>query len=82
MHDIQMIESFLHTLKYPEDRVEAALDLLQGNESAKEDLLLPNELCQALKISLTTLWRLSPPYIKVGQRKRYVLKEVIEFLSK
>lgn len=78
MQDTNMVKSLLLTMHYPLDRVEDAVNVLHGSESG--DLLSPSELCQVLKISPTTLWRLNLPYIKVGHRKRYVLKEVMESL--
>ncbi len=46
-----------------------------------EPLLTPQELCDRLKISMTSLWRMKPPYIKVGGRKRFCWTEILRYFE-
>ena len=74
----------LKDLGFSEDRVAAALAALQGNDSTgapSDQLLTLKELCNELKVSETTVWRIMPPYHQVGGRKRYRLAEVLEFME-
>jgi hypothetical protein len=41
----------------------------------------PKQLAKRLSISTVTLWRMQPPFIRVGQRKRFVWNEIQEFLK-
>ena len=79
-------ELFLAAQGYDRDRVAEAVSVLSGQTREPTDtdspLLTPRDLCDALRVSSTTLWRLSPPHIVVGARKRYQLAEVKEFLAK
>ena len=79
-------EMFLAAQGYDRDRIAKAISLLSGNhqETANADspLLTPRDLCAVLRISSTTLWRLNPPCVVVGARKRYQIAEVKAFLAK
>jgi hypothetical protein len=73
---------------FPSHRVAAACRVLVGDgidqqqeEAMSGPLLTPRELCERLRISSTTLWRLRPPYIGVGGRKRYRWSDVERFLA-
>jgi len=76
---------FLIAQGYDQDRIAKAISFLAGHreelDAPRQSALTPQELCDALKISMTTLWRLAPPHILVGSRKRYDLTEVREFLE-
>ena len=76
---------FLIAQGYDHDLVTEAISVLSGRareESAADaPLLTPKELCAALRISSTTLWRLAPPHVVVGARKRYQLAHVTAFLA-
>jgi predicted DNA-binding transcriptional regulator AlpA len=75
----------LQALGFTAACIDAALAALQGTPQLREPeapLLSPDGLCQQLQISRTTLWRLNPPSIRVGGRKRYNKAEVLASLSK
>jgi hypothetical protein len=78
-------EMFLTAQGYARDRILKAISVLSGETRETTDtdspLLTPKELCKMLRISLTSLWRLKPPHIVIGARKRYQLAEVKEFLA-
>lgn len=85
---IDVAKAALGALEFDADRVEMAVKVLQGHESPTydygvklEELLTPQQLCEQLKISEVTLWRLKPPFIQVSGRKRFVWSEVREFLA-
>lgn len=50
------------------------------------DVLTEKELCEVLKVSRQTLWRLRKregvPFFKVGNRYRYNLDEVQQWLNR
>lgn len=74
----------LAAMKYSPERIEAALVALEGRPEvirSAEPLLTPRQLSERLGISITSLWRLQPPYIRVGGRKRYEWSEVERFLT-
>ncbi|MBS1983137.1 MAG: helix-turn-helix domain-containing protein [Bdellovibrionales bacterium] len=52
---------------------------------ANSDLLTPNELADALKVSVNTVYywisRSEVPYIKVGRHLRFVLKNVLAYFE-
>ena len=80
----QTTELFLQAQGYEQHRIRKALACLSGEDqdpSSVSPILTPKELCAQLKVSMTTLWRLDPPHIYVGSRKRYRLSEVQEFLA-
>jgi hypothetical protein len=52
-----------------------------GQQVVGEPLLCQKEVCAALKISHTTLWRIDPPAYQVGKRKRYKLSEVMAYMQ-
>jgi hypothetical protein len=54
---------------------------VQVDEKDEGPLLTPRQMCEQLKISYTTLWRMRPPYILVGARKRFDWAEVRRFLA-
>lgn len=78
-------ELFLVAQGYDHASILKAISALSGNggdtAAPVSPTLTPKELCGLLKISTTTLWRLKPPYILVGSRKRFQLDEVKEFLE-
>jgi hypothetical protein len=78
-------EMFLIAQGYGRERIVEAISILSGNSHEFVDpaspTLTPRELCKLLRISTTTLWRLQPPHIIVGCRKRYQIEEVKEFLK-
>ena len=75
-------ELFLEAQGYEQEDITKAISVLMGNdESFQSPLLTPKELCTELKISTTTLWRLNPPHVVIGSRKRYRLSEVEGFLA-
>lgn len=86
---LSSIEGVLKAMGVSEKKVQAALAVINGsdhhqhnNELQEEDeILTPQELCERLSISTTTLWRLNPPCIRVLGRKRYFWEEVREFLA-
>ena len=80
------IQAVLAAMNFDQDRIQAAITALEGtapqDRHDDEPILTPKQLCAHLKISLTTLWRLKPPFLVVGARKRFSLREVREFLAK
>jgi hypothetical protein len=78
-------ELFLNAQGYDPERIRRALGALAGRNddsiNPAEPTLTPKELCQTLKISITTLWRMNPPHILVGARKRYIVSEVRKHLD-
>lgn len=84
-NDQAMTELFLESQGYDRNRIADAMSVLSGEireTDTDSPLLTPKELCELLKISVTTLWRMKVPYLVVGARKRYILKTVKEFLAK
>lgn len=90
----ETIKSMLAMLGFPPARIQAGLDALNGRapqlaqpqpqavaRPVDEPLLTPQELCERLKISITSLWRLKPPCLKVRGRKRFCWSEIKEFLA-
>ena len=50
----------------------------------EKEYLTANEICEKLKISYTTLYRLVKkglPYLKVGNQQRFVFEEVEQWLK-
>ena len=81
---VETVRPVLSAMGFPADRIAAALNCLRGlpaEATDSEPLLTPKELCEQLKVSPTTLWRMKPPHQIVGQRKRYRLSQVLEFLK-
>lgn len=68
-------EMFLVAQGYAHTSILKAISALSGNDDNSvapvSPTLTPKELCGLLKISITTLWRIKPPYILVGSRKRF-----------
>lgn len=81
---LETVKSLLDSLGFSAKLIDAGITALSGEIVVKpqpEVLLTPRQLCEHLRISPTSLWRLGPPCIRVGSRKRYVLNEVLGFLS-
>ena len=83
----QATELFLRAQGYDHDLVTEAISVLSGGTreelTADAPLLTPKELCAALRISSTTLWRMKVPcHVVVGARRRYDRREVEDFLAK
>ena len=80
------IAKMLQAMNYEEAQIEAALTALRGESAASrvvdEPLMSPKQLAKRLSLSTVTLWRMQPPYIRVGARKRFVWSEVEDFLRK
>lgn len=78
-------ELFLIAQGYEQNKIKQAISFLAGNSDEVIDVdqppLTPKELCAVLKVSMTTLWRLNPPHMLVGARKRYQLEKVKQFLK-
>lgn len=83
---IESIRSFLCALGFETGAVEAGISALAGKSpvatvNLEEPLMSPKQLAKRLSISTVTLWRMQPPFIKVGERKRFVWSEIQEFLK-
>ena len=89
---VEMVKAMLTGAGFPPERIEAAMNAILGKAPPErperpepvaddEPLLTPRELAQRLKISVTSLWRLNPPFIKVRGRKRYLWSAVKAFLE-
>ncbi|MEI7436382.1 MAG: hypothetical protein WCL16_06210 [bacterium] len=80
------VTKLLLAMNYTAVRIDAAITALQGEAAAvrvvDEPLLTPAQLCRRLGISSTSLWRMQPPFIRVGARKRFVWSEIESFLKK
>ena len=64
------------------DRALAQLYEVSPSAPVADELLTGRELCQQLQVSTTTLWRLGNiPHVTIGARRRYILREVLEFLA-
>ena len=88
-NDVAKIEKVLQAMSIAPERIAIVVAALQGeSESAgpamdDEALLTPRQLCERLGVSGTTLWRLKGlPFLRVGSRKRFILREICEFLAK
>ncbi len=80
----EIIRPLLEQLGFDDEHIHQALAALSGTPSAPsqpEPLLTQKELCAALKVSHTTLWRMGLPTYNVGGRKRYRLSEVLRHLN-
>jgi len=77
------LDSILTGMGFSEDRINAALAVLKGNKEpeAVDQLLKPKRLANTLDISESTLRRIDPPHVWVGKRKRFRLKEVMDFMQ-
>ena len=81
---IAIIRSLLNTLGYGQEAIDLGVDALNGRKIATtcdDEIMTPRQLCDRLTISETTLWRLRPPFLKVGGRKRFSWSEVRAFLA-
>lgn len=84
---IDTLRATMTAFGYQEERVDDALRALTAESIAAEHqapptYLSPKALCHCLDISTTTLWRLNPPFHRVGGRKRYLLEEVMAHCGK
>ena len=88
----ETIKSMLSMLGFPPERIKAGIEALNGRGSQPvqaeavggcddEPLMTPQELCERLKISITSLWRLRPPCIQVMGSKRFCWREVMDYLA-
>ena len=80
---LDTVKSLLESMDFPPKAIHAGIAALSDQPVATaqpEPLLTPRQLCEYLRISPTSLWRLGPPCIRVGARKRYLLSEVLEFM--
>lgn len=80
---LDTVKSLLESLDFPPKAIHAGIAALSEQPVATaqpEPLLTPRQLCEYLRISPTSLWRLGPPCLRVGARKRYLLSEVLEFM--
>jgi hypothetical protein len=88
----ETIKSMLSMLGFPPERIKAGIEALNGRGSQPvqaegvggcddEPLMTPQEVCERLKISITSLWRLRPPSIQVMGRKRFCWREVMDYLA-
>lgn len=81
---IDVVRSLLNTLGYTQESVKAGIDALDGRKTSPvydEEILTAQQLCARLQISMTSLWRMQPPFLRVGGRKRYSWVEVKNFLA-
>jgi hypothetical protein len=81
---IETVEALLGSMGFPLERVAASVAALRADELAPQPtgrLMTPRELQSALGISSTSLWRLQPPFVYVGGRKRYDWQEIRAFLA-
>ncbi|MEI6166533.1 MAG: hypothetical protein WCS52_05005 [bacterium] len=84
---ISSIRGVIAAFGFEKERIDRALAALQGDplpghqEGVEEPLLTPIQLGKRLGVSQTSLWRMQPPFIRVGQRKRFVWNEIQEFLK-
>ena len=84
---IDTLRTIMTAFGYAEDRINAAIRSLILDPSdtvmpaEEKSLMTPKALCDALQISGTTLFRLGPPFRRVGSRKRYLLSDVLEYLD-
>ena len=85
--NIETLRATMAAFGYRAERIDEALRALTAESIAAEQqapptYLTPKGLCRCLDISTTTLWRLNPPYHRVGGRKRYLLNEVMEHMKR
>lgn len=86
-NNIDTLRVTMTAFGYRADRIDDALrtltaESIDAEQPAPQTYLSPKALCQCLQISTTTLWRLNPPFHRVGGRKRYLLDEVIAHCGK
>ncbi len=90
---IATVRTLLQGLGMNEDEIQTKMETLCGVAArpassppppavADETLLTPKELCEKLKINRATLWRMKPPFIGVGRRKRFLWSEVMQTLGR
>ena len=82
--DREVVARVIAGFGFEREQIESALEQLYTKTSAPaaDVLLTSRELQAQLKVSSTTLWRAGElPHVKVGQRRRYILREVLEHLA-
>jgi hypothetical protein len=85
--NVEPVRQFLSAVGFTPAAIEVGIAALSGKPpapaatQAEEPLLSPKELSKRMGISLTTLWRLKPPYMRVGARKRFIWSEIQTFLK-
>ena len=90
---IATVRTLLQGFGFSEDEIQTKMETLCGVVArpasnppppavADETLLTPKELCEKLKINRATLWRMRPPFIGVGRRKRFLWSEVMQTLGR
>jgi len=68
---------------YDDAAVQRALLALEGpveDSPMMDRLMSAKEVCDWLGISATSLWRLRIPHVKLGGLRRYIKRDVEEFL--
>lgn len=79
---LQTVATMLTALGYSRNHIVHALRILSGELDINDKpLLTAGQLCRLLAISRTTLWRINPPFIRIGKAKRYDPTAVLAFLS-
>jgi hypothetical protein len=86
--DISAVATMLRAMgKFDNDQIDAAVAALEHKPAVRElatdhaPLLTSRDLCERLRISSTTLWRVQPPFVRIGGRKRYNWLDVQAFLA-
>ena len=90
---IASVRTLLQGFGFSEDEIQTKMEAICGVVArpasnppppavADETLLTPKELCEKLKINRATLWRMRPPFIGVGRRKRFLWSEVMRSLGR
>ncbi len=75
------LRAHLLGLGHSTERVDAAMNILMDGGALGDPLLTPKQLATVLGVCETTVWRINPPYYRVGKRKRYRLQEVLDFMQ-
>ena len=79
---LQTVATLLTALGYSRNHIVHALRILSGELDINDKpLLTAGQLCRLLAISRTTLWRINPPFIRIGKAKRYDPTAVLASLS-
>ena len=83
--DREVVARVIAGFGFEREPVERALEQLYTTKPAApvaDELLTSRELQTQLKVSSTTLWRAGElPHVKIGARRRYILREVLEHLA-
>lgn len=83
---IDTLRATMTAFGFREERIDAALGVLTADSALagqpeEPRYLSPKKLCLCLDISCTTIWRLNPPFHRIGGRKRYLLNEVMAYMD-